>query len=75
MKTLEIKIPDFIDLNVYDASMIIATRLYQDAKLTAGQAGEMVGLSKRAFIEVLGRYNVSVISNSISDLYSDISNA
>ena len=42
MKTLEIKIPDFIDLNVYDASMIIATRLYQDAKLTAGQTGGMV---------------------------------
>ena len=35
----------------------------------------MVGLSKRAFIELLGKYGVSVLSQSISDLHSDIANA
>ncbi len=30
--------------------MIIADKLYEDAKLSAGQAAEIVGLSKRAFI-------------------------
>lgn len=59
----------------YDFSMMVAAKLYEDKKLSSGQAAEMVGLSKRAFIEVLGKYGVSLFSNSISDLHSDISNA
>ena len=39
------------------------------------QAAEIVGLSKRAFLEVLGKYGVSVFSNSIDDLHSEIENA
>ncbi|MBS3776558.1 MAG: UPF0175 family protein, partial [Bacteroidales bacterium] len=59
----------------YDFSMIIASKLYEDGKLSAGQAAQIAGLSKRAFIEVLGRYGVSVISDSLDDLHSDINNA
>jgi predicted HTH domain antitoxin len=55
--------------------MIIASKLYEDAILSVGQAAEMVGLSKRAFIEMLGKYGVSVFSTSVSDLHIDISNA
>ncbi len=55
--------------------MIIASKLYEDAVVSAGQAAEIVGLSKRAFIELLGKYNVSIFSNSISDLHTDIANA
>jgi hypothetical protein len=35
----------------------------------------MVGISKRAFIEILGKYGVSLFSQSIEDLDKDISNA
>lgn len=55
--------------------MIIATKLYEDAKLSAGQAAEMVGLSKRSFIEIMGKYGVSFMSSSITDLHADIANA
>ena len=75
MRTIQLNIPDSIDLKDYDFSMIIAAKLYEDAKLSAGQAAEIVGLSKRAFIEMLGKYGVSVFSSSISDLHSDIANA
>ena len=75
MRTIQLNIPDNIDLKDYDFSMIIAAKLYEDAKLTAGQAAEMVGLSKRAFIEMLGKYGVSVFSKSTEDLLSDIENA
>lgn len=75
MRTIHLNIPDSVDLKDYDFSMIIATKLYEDAKLSAGQAAKMVGLSKRAFIELLGKYGVSVFSKSISDLHSDIKNA
>lgn len=75
MRTIQLNIPDSVDLRDYDFSMIVASKLYEDAKLSAGQAAEMVGLSKRAFIEILGKYGVSVFSTSISDLHNDIANA
>jgi len=75
MRTIQLNIPDSLDLSDYDYLMIIAAKLYEDAKLSAGQAAEIVGLSKRAFIEMLGKYGVSVFSTSISDLQSDIANA
>lgn len=75
MRTIQLNIPDGIDLKDHDFSMIIASKLYEDAILSAGQAAKIVGLSKRAFIELLGKYGVSVVSNSISDLNADILNA
>ena len=75
MRTVQLNIPDSLDLKDYDFSMIVASKLYEDAKLSAGQAAEIVGLSKRAFIEMLGKYGVSVFSTSVSDLHSDIANA
>jgi len=75
MRIIELKVPDNIDLKDYDFSMIVASKLYEDAVLSAGQAAEMVGLTKRAFIEMLGKYGVSVFSASSSDLQSDIANA
>jgi len=75
MRTIQLTVPDNIDLKDYDLLMIIAAKLYEDAKLSAGQAAQIVGLSKRAFIEMLGKYGVSVFSSSISDLHSDIANA
>ena len=55
--------------------MIVAAKLYEDAILSSGQAAQIVGLSKRAFIEMLGKYGVSVFSTSVSDLHSDMANA
>jgi len=75
MRTIQINIPDSVGLKDYDFSMIVAAKLYEDAILSSGEAAEIVGLSKRAFIEMLGKYGVSVFSTSISDLHSDIANA
>lgn len=75
MRTIQINIPDSVDLKDYDFSMIIAAKLYEESKLSSGQAAQIVGLSKRAFIEMLGKYGVSVFSTSVSDLHSDIANA
>lgn len=75
MRTIQLNIPDDVDLKDYDFLMIIAAKLYEDGKLSSGQAAEIAGLSKRTFIELLGKYGVSVISTSIDDLHSDIANA
>jgi predicted HTH domain antitoxin len=75
MRTIQVNVPDDVDLKDYDFSMIIAAKLYEDKKLSSGQAAKIAGVSKRTFIELLGRYGVSVFGSSIDDLHSDIANA
>ncbi len=75
MRTIQLKVPDSVDLKDYDFSMIVAAKLYEDCKLSSGQAAKIAGLTKRTFIELLGRYGVSVFSDSIADFHSDIANA
>jgi len=75
MKTLKLNIPDSVDFNENEAKMLLAGKLYEHGKLTLGQAAQLVGLSKRSFIEIMGKYGFSIISDSIDDLHSDIKNA
>jgi len=75
MRTIHLNIPESVDKNDNELTMIIAAKLYEDGTLSSGQAAELAGLSKRSFIELLGKYGVSVFSTSIDDLESDIANA
>ncbi|NLJ00353.1 MAG: UPF0175 family protein [Bacteroidales bacterium] len=75
MNKIILNIPSSIDTKQFDVSVYLATKLYEDGLLSVGQASEMVGMSKRAFVEILGRYDVSLFSDSIEDLHKDIANA
>ena len=75
MKVLTLSIPDNLDVNEKDLAMLVASKLYEQGKLSLGQAAEMAGFSKRTFVELLGQYNVSLFNYPPSDLLRDISNA
>ncbi len=75
MKTITFNIPDTVDLDKQEALMAISTKLYEKGRLSLGQAAELVGLSKKAFMEILGGYGVSVFNYPTSDLEQDIANA
>ena len=75
MKTLSLTIPSAIDIGQREALMAIASRLYENGKLSLGQAAELAGFSKRSFIEALGNYGVSVFNHPSSELDRDIANA
>ena len=75
MRTIELNIPDSVDLNDREAKMFLASRLYEKGKLTLGQAAELVGYSKRTFMELLKDYDVSIINYPVSELDNDIKNA
>lgn len=75
MRTIQLNIPDSLAISDIDLVMIVASKLYEDGKLSSGHAAELTGLSKRAFIELLGKFGVSVFSDSLDDLKSDIANA
>jgi hypothetical protein len=75
MKTLTVKLPDSLDLDNSDLSMLIASKLYEQGKLSLGQAAELAGLTKRTFAELLAKYEVSIFNFPASDIAKDVSNA
>ncbi len=75
MKTITLNIPDDLNLDNREVSMLVATKLYEQGKLTLGQAAELVGLSKRTFAELLGIYGISIFNYPASDLSKDVINA
>ena len=75
MKKLVLNIPDSVDLDERELVMTLASKLYEEGKLSLGQAADLVGLSKRTFAELLGKYNVSIFNHPASDLSRDVNNA
>ncbi len=72
MKTLSFQIPEYLDIDHNEVTMIIASKLYEKGKLSLGQAAEIAGLSKRAFAEMLGKHGVSIFNYSPTDLSKDL---
>jgi predicted HTH domain antitoxin len=75
MRHLTLNIPDSVDMDDREVVMMLATRLYESGKLSLGQAAELVGLSKKTFTELLGKYNVSIFNYPASDIQRDVKNA
>ena len=75
MKSLTLNIPDSLDVSNRDITMLVSTQLYEQGKLSLGQAAEVAGLSKRTFDELLGSCNVSIFNFPASDLARDVENA
>ncbi|MGB0932524.1 MAG: UPF0175 family protein [Chitinophagales bacterium] len=75
MTIFHIPIPDSLNITDFDLKMLVASKLFEDGKLSSGQASEIVGISKRAFIEILGRYNVSLFGYDFDELEEDLRNA
>ena len=70
---MTVQIPDNLDER--EAKTMLAAKLYEKGSLSLGQAAELAGYTKRTFMEVLGRYDVSVFSYSETELEKDILDA
>ena len=75
MKSVTINLPDSVDMTQQEVITALAAQLYEMGKLTLGQAAELSGFTKRTFMELLGKYGVSVFNSSADDLDTDIQNA
>jgi len=75
VKTLTLNLPDTLDIDEKQIAMLVATRLYEQGRLSLGQAAEVAGLTKRTFAELLGSYDVSIFNFPVSDLSKYIANA
>ena len=75
MRTLELSFPENVNFDETELKIILAGELYERERLSLGQAAELAGLSKRTFIEIMGKYGFSIFSESKDDLINDITNA
>ena len=75
MKTITLNIPDNLGVDNFQLLMLLAAKLYEQGKLSLGQAAELAGLSKKTFAELLGTYEVSIFNFPSSELYKDVANA
>jgi predicted HTH domain antitoxin len=75
MKKLTLEIPNNLDLDSKEAAMLLAGKLYEQGRLSLGQAAGLAGYSKRTFMELLGNYKISVFNQPVEELDNDISNA
>jgi predicted HTH domain antitoxin len=71
MKYFTITIPENLDINEKDTKRFLAAKMYESGKLSLGQAADLAGLSKMAFSEILGDYDVSLINYPASDIIRD----
>ncbi len=75
MQTLHLRLPDFVNIDTQELTLILASRLYEQGKLSIGQAAELAGMPKRTFMEILGRANVSAFNYDAEELEQDMRNA
>ena len=66
MKTLTFKIPDSVDEAA--VKMLLASQLFAKGIMSSGQAADLVGITKREFLENVGKYGVSIFGETIEDL-------
>jgi predicted HTH domain antitoxin len=70
--TVELILPK--DVNVTDAEirMIVAAKLFDMGELSSGQAAKVVGITRREFLESVGRYGVSIFQYDADELEEDL---
>lgn len=68
MNTVEMTIRVPMTLTEDEVKLSLAVKLFEEGKLSLGQAAELAGFSLRAFIEILGRRRIPVFNYSAEDL-------
>jgi len=72
MSTCELRITLPLSLSEDEAKLLLGVKLYEMGKVSLGQAAKLSGFSKRAFMEVLGRYRISIFDYSPEELRQEI---
>ena len=67
---LRVELPD--SLSETEARMLLAVKLLEVGKVSLGQAAKIADVSKRAFMEGLGRHSVPVFNYSPEDLRREL---
>lgn len=80
MKPLSIELPDELLALIGEhraqalAREALLVRLYDLGEISSGKAAQLLGISRRAFLDVLGGYHVAIFDES-ADFEQDMRNA
>ncbi len=75
MRTLTLTLPSSLEWPDRDIQLLVAAKLFEAGVLSLGQAAETVGLSRRAFSEIIGRFGVSILNYESDQIAEDLKNA
>ena len=73
MQPVAIALPDSI--TEAEAKFYLALKLYEVGRQSCGEAAELAGYSKHAFVELLGKHGAAVFDSDPDELASDLQNA
>ena len=72
---IHIDLPPDLTSSEFDLKMIFASKLFEEGLITSGQGAKMVDVTRRTFIELLGKYGVSAFQTEEDELLDDLANA
>ena len=72
--TVTFDLPEDVKLSERDVAMIVAGKLFSERIISAGKAAEMVSISKREFLENIGKYGYSFLNLTADEIKSDLTN-
>ncbi|HQZ98253.1 MAG TPA: UPF0175 family protein [Pyrinomonadaceae bacterium] len=70
--TVELQLPESVSITNDEIKMIVAARLFDIGELSSGQAAKLAGITRRDFIESVGKYGVSIFQYSVEELERDL---
>ena len=72
--TLILDLPEDVNLKEHDLAMIVAGKLFSERIISAAKAAEMVHVSKREFLESIGKYGYSFLNLTPEEVKQDLTN-
>lgn len=70
--TVDLQLPEGVKIADAEIKMSVAARLFDVGELSSGQAAELAGVTKREFVESVGRCGVSIFQYSAEELERDL---
>lgn len=70
--TVELTLPENLHFSASDLKMILAAKLFDMGELSSGQAAKMIGITRREFLESVGKYGVSIFQYDADELAADL---
>ncbi len=83
MPTIPIQCPDSVLISLketperfaYEATKVLAVKLYEMGKLSSGRAAEFAGVSRVSFLQSLSKYGAPIFDLTKEELERDFKNA
>lgn len=66
MNTITINLPE--EVEPLKVKLLIAVSLFDQGILSSGQAAEIAGITRKRFLEEVGKFGVSIFGETVDDL-------